>query len=240
MKPLVISSNMLNESFQLEEWLRFVKVIADGGILVVDGGSDDNTQQILSDAGVVVIEDNIIQREGYGPARNHLRDETRKQFPEAHWMMYLDADERLLEEDFHKLRWIKDNLIVDFDVVGLPRIDWLNAEMTEAAKDWRVQPDWQARMSRLHTRVRYVRKLHEQVADYKGVYTRLSSPKIHHFHRSAGKDKRDMVGKLCAKLHREDVTWGSTYPKHHKEDHFWDLYQKEGLNEKTANESKGE
>lgn len=229
MKPLVISSNMLNEQDQLEDWLSFVTVIADGGILVVDGGSSDNTQQILKDAGVIVIEDDIIQREGYGPARNHLRDMSRDHFPEAHWMLYLDADERIVPEDFHMLRWIKDYLIDDFDVIGLPRIDWIDNDMTKMAKDWRVIPDWQARMTRLNSGCRYVRRLHEQISDYRNIYTRLNLPKINHFHRSAGQEKRDFVGKLCAKLHAEDETWGSTYPKHHKEDHYYKLYKKEGL-----------
>lgn len=229
MKSLVVTSNMLNEADQLEEWIKFVKVIADGGVLVVDGGSKDNTQEILRDNDIIVVEDNIIQREGYGPARNHLRDMARKHFPKAHWMVYLDADERIMPDDFHQLRWIKDYLSEDFDVIGLPRIDWLDDTMTKMAKDWRVHPDWQARMTRLNSNCRYVRRLHEQISDFRAVFTRLNNPKINHFHRTAGQEKRDFVGKLCAKLHSEDTTWGNTYPKHHKEDYYYDLYKKEGL-----------
>ncbi len=229
MKQLVISSNMLNERDQLDGWISFVKKIADGGILVVDGGSTDETRDFLISHGVTVIVDDIIQREGYGPARNHLREQAIKHFPSAHWNLYLDADERILEEDFHQLRWIKDYLIDDFDVIALPRIDWKDLEMKEAAKDWRVHPDWQARMTRLGSPLRYVRRLHEQIADFKQIYNNLSTPKINHFHRSAGQEKRDFVGRLCSKLHAEDETWGKTYPKHPKEDMYYEQYQKYGL-----------
>lgn len=221
---------MYNEIDQCEGWYENMKQIADGGILIVDMFSTDGSYEFFKDKqDVVIIQSSIIVDEGYGPARNHLRDESRKHFPESHWMMYLDADERLLPEDFHKLRWIKDNLIDDYDVVGLPRIDWLDKEMTKAAKDWRVQPDWQARMSRLNSGVRYVRRLHEQVADYKQIYTKLNSPKIHHFHRSAGAEKRDFVGRLCSKLHAEDSVWGGTYPQHPKEAMYYEEYKKYGL-----------
>lgn len=232
MKPLVIASNMLNEIEQLDRWHHSVQGIADGGILIVDGGSTDGTVEWFArnDDSVVVIRDDIIQREGYGPARNHLRSEARKYFPEAHWLMYLDADERIFPSDFHKLRWIKDYLIDDYDVVALPRIDWMDLEMQMAAKDYHTNPDWQARMTRLPSSVQYIRRLHEQISGYKGIYTKLNGPKINHFHRCTSQKKRDFVGKLCAHLHLKDE-YGDTYPEHHKEAYYRELLEKEGLNE---------
>jgi len=230
MKPLCIASNFLNERPQLDGWLAFVKPIADGGILVVDGGSTDGTRGFLEENGVLVIVDNIIQREGYGPARNHLREMTKKHFPKSQWMCYLDADERIDEEDFHQLRYLKDYLIDDFDVIGLPRIDWYDNAKTKAAKDWRVNPDWQARMTRLDRPIRYIRKLHEQITGHKNIFTNMTNPKINHFHRDTPQEKRDFVGKLCAKLHMEDSKYGATYPEHHKEAEYRERLQKEGLN----------
>jgi glycosyltransferase involved in cell wall biosynthesis len=232
-KKLVVASNLLNEADQLDEWFSFVLKIADGGILIVDGGSTDNSMDIYNKykkEQFGLISDNIIQREGYGPARNHLRQAARELFPDAHWMLYLDADERILPADFHTLRFIKDNLSMNYDVVGLPRIDWKDQEMTEAAKDVHVNPDWQARMSRLYgTSLRYIRRLHEQVVDYSGIYCDITNPKINHHHRSTGQEKRDFIGKICAKLHMEDEEYGSTYPEHHKEAMYRERYLKEGL-----------
>jgi glycosyltransferase involved in cell wall biosynthesis len=231
-KSLVVASNMLNERPQLEEWFENMSCIADGGILIVDGGSTDGTieffQERLRD-GVVLIVDNIIQTEGYGPARNHLRRMSRKFFPQAHWVVYFDADERIDPADFFTFRAIKENLVDNCDVVALPRIDWLDKERTAASRDWRAYPDYQARMSRLGSSLSYVRRLHEQVVDYRGMYAEFTNPKVNHFHRTAPKEKRDQVGKLCAKLHAEDLEWGDSYPAHPKEEAYFKKYQEEGL-----------
>jgi glycosyltransferase involved in cell wall biosynthesis len=228
MKKLVIASNLFNEIDQLGEWFDFVEKIADY-VLIVDTGSTDGTIQYCEQRKAKVIIDDIIIREGYGPARNHLRESAKHFFPDAHWLFYLDADERINESDFHRLRFIKDYLIDTYDVVGFPRIDWLNKERTESAKDVMIYPDWQARMTRLNSPLQYVRRLHEQIVDCKNIYTNIENPKINHFHRSAGQDKRDRIGKICAYLHNKDSEWGHTYPKHHKEDMYLNLYEKEGF-----------
>jgi len=229
MKSVVITSNMLNEIDQLPGWFDFVERIADAGIVIVDGGSTDGTIEYAEKRGAIVIIDNIIQREGYGPARNHLRAVAKSNFPDAHWAAYFDADERILEKDFHRFRFIKDYLTEAYDVVAFPRIDWKDYTMIIAAKDWKVNPDWQARMTRLGSGLQYVRKLHEQLVGHRKIYTSLEAPKINHFHRLAGQEKRDFIGKVCAKLHREDSQFGETYPKHHKEEHYAQLLDKEGL-----------
>ena len=229
MRSLVISSNMYNEIDQLPGWFAFVRKIADGGILIVDTGSNDGSIEYAKAQGAIVIVDDIIRREGYGPARNHLRKMTKQHFPSAHWMMYLDADETISEHEFHQLRFIKDYLIEEYDVVAFPRIDWHDREMIKAENDWRVSPDWQARMTRLGSPVQYVRRLHEQVVGIRQIYAQLTTPKINHFHRCMNREKRDLVGKLCAKLHAEDRELGHTVPKHHKEDMYYERYLKEGL-----------
>lgn len=228
MNQLVVASNMYNERDEVEEWLSNVTLFANGGILVVDTGSDDGTDEYLKSQGVVVVTDDIIRREGYGSARNHLREMSISHFPNAHWMIYLDADERIPLQDLHRMRFICEYLVKEFDVVAFPRIDWLDRDMSGMGKDWRGFPDYQARMSRLYSDVVYHRRLHEQVQTKLGVYANIENPKINHFHRSTPSSKRDTVGKLCAYLHGKDEL-GHTYPEHHKEAHYRELLEKEGF-----------
>jgi len=124
-KPIVVASNMFNEIDHVEDWYANMCQIADAGILIVDTGSTDGTREFFeSKDNVVFITDDIILREGYGPARNHLREMSKKHFPESHWMIYLDADERLLEEDFHTLRFLKEYLEEEYDVIALIKTPW--------------------------------------------------------------------------------------------------------------------
>jgi len=230
MKPLVVASNMFNEIDQVESWYANMCEVADSGIVVVDTGSDDGTREFFeSKPNVVFITDDIILREGYGPARNHLREMSRQHFPEAHWMIYLDADERIEKEDYHNLRFLKDYLIPEYDVIALPRANRLSHDTKETKVDVMVNPDYQARMTRLDSPLRYIRKLHEQIVGFKQILAFTSNPKIQHFHRTTSPEKRDYIGKVCAKLHMEDAEHGDSYPMHHKEQHYRDLLEKEGL-----------
>ena len=230
-RSIVITSNMKNEESQLskpDSWIDNMKQITDQ-IIVVLGNSKDNSEEILKSNDIIVVNSNIITEEGYGPARNHLREMARKFYPDSKWCCYFDADERILGKDIHHLRHIAEDLVDDFDVVAFPRIDWCDRGMTKAQKDYHVFPDWQARMTRLNSNLKYVRRLHEQVVDFKAIYAELTNPKINHYHRNVEQAKRDYVGRLCSKLHAEDEEYGSSYPKHHKEDMYYEQYLKEGL-----------
>ena len=230
MKPLVVASNMFNEIDQVEGWYENMCLIADAGILIVDTGSTDGTREFFeSKENVVFITDDIILREGYGPARNQLRDLSIEHFPSAHWMIYLDGDERIMEEDFHKLRFLKSYLSDAWDIIALPRLNRLNKDTLDTKVDFHIHPDYQARMSRLLSELQYVRKLHEQVVGSKGIYAEMGNPKIHHFHRSTDQKKRDYIGRMCAKLHAEDEDFGHTYPVHHKEEYYYKQLQEIGL-----------
>jgi glycosyltransferase involved in cell wall biosynthesis len=235
MKPLVVASNMLNERHQLDEWFPMVQEIADGGIVIVDSGSNDGAESFFVDKKdknghpVVFITSNIIKEEGYGPARTNLRDISKLCFPKASWCLILDGDERILPCDFHTLRFLKDYLEPNWDVIALPRIDWRDKEMTQAAKDVYANPDWQGRMTRLDSPLKYVRRLHEQIADFRAIYAELENPKIHHFHRTTSQEVRDRVGILCTILRDKDE-FKDTYPAHHKEAYYRELMRKEKEN----------
>ena len=228
MKKLVVCSNVRNEIVRAERWYNCFSQIADGGMVIVDTFSTDGTAEFFKEKGVIVVQSNIIRDEGYGVARNNLRDLARRYFPSSHWAAFFDADEDIDEKEFHTLRWIKDYLIPEYDVVAFPRIDWFDYEKTKANNDYRIAPDWQARMTRLDSPLKYIRKLHEQVTQYRAIYTNLVTPKLNHYHRAV-EEKRDDIGKLCSKLHMEDTEYGSTYPENPKEKHYRELYLKEGL-----------
>lgn len=228
-KPVVIASNIFNEIEQLPAWFENIMPLADGGILIVDTGSTDGSIEYCQDQGARVIVDDIILREGYGPARNDLRSKSKEFFPDAHWCCYLDADERIDPEERHQFRYLKDYLTEAFDVIALPRIDWMDDQKSASAKDYKIFPDFQARMTRLHMPLFYVRRLHEQLQNFRAFYAKLTNPKINHYHRTAGQEKRDRIGKLCAKLHMEDKEWGHTYPEHPKEALYRERFKKEGL-----------
>lgn len=229
-KPVVICSNMYNEIDQAKEWYDNMSDLGDGKILVVDQYSTDGTFEFfIGKPDVKIVQSNIIPELGYGAARTFLREKSKELFPDAHWCCFFDADERIDPSEFHTFRWIKDYLIDGFDVIAFPRIDWVDKERTKAAKDYHVYPDWQARMTRLNSPVQYVRKVHEQVINFKAIYTDLKLPKINHYHRSADQKKRDQVGKICSYLHNQDDEYGNSYPKHPKEDHYYQKYLQEGL-----------
>lgn len=230
---IVIASNMKNEESQLNSslsarWVENMKQITNQ-IIVVLGDSKDKSQEILEKKGVIVVNSNIITEKGYGEARNHLREMGRKFFPSAGWLLFCDADERIFGYDLHNIRHLSEELSEDFDVVAMPRINWRDKEMTKAVSDYNVYPDYQARMTRLNSPLKYFRKLHEQLMGHKAIYAHLTNPKINHFHRVTSEEKRIEIGKVCSKLHAEDLEYGDTYPKHKKEAMYYELYLKEGL-----------
>ena len=234
MKKLILASNMFQEADQMDRWWGWVSAAREvgvvDGVLIVDSGSVDGTPDRCREEGAVVVTDDIIQREGYGPARNQLRGLARESFEGVHWVAYFDADEVVDEAEFHVWRFLKDYLNEErFDVVAFPRIDWMDDERTASDNDYHVKPDWQARMTRVDSPIEYYRRVHEQVRMFRGIYSDTRNPKINHFHRSAGQDRRDLIGRLCAKLHMEDSEYGHEVPEHHKEAYYREQLLKKGL-----------
>jgi glycosyltransferase involved in cell wall biosynthesis len=231
MRKVVICSNMLNEAdSDLAGWVDNMRHLTNTGIIVVDGGSKDGTGEILKELGCIVVVSDIIQKEGYGPARNHLRELARLNFPEADWMCFFDADERVVEADYFTFWSLEEYLREDLvDVVAFPRIDWVDFEMTKSQNNININPDPQARMTRLNSDLFYYRKIHEQVGMFRGFYFKITNPKINHFHQPTSQDKRDRIGKLCSYLHSIDGEHGQTYPAHKKEAEYYQKYLEEGL-----------
>lgn len=237
MRKLVVASNMYNEIKQLQgddwlsNWWVNMSEIADAGIVIVDNGSTDGTKEFFeSKDNVRYVIDDIIVKEGYGPARNHLRAMSKKYFPDALWCLYLDGDERINPSDYHRLRFLKDNLADDYDVIALPRKNMIKKGSRETKRDINVHMDPQARMSRLDSeKILYVDRVHESLTGHRGLLLDINNPHIEHYHHDTDKEKRDQVGKLCVHLwNKQDEENPGKYVKHHKHDLYEGKLKQEG------------
>jgi glycosyltransferase involved in cell wall biosynthesis len=228
-KPVVVAGLMQDEIDNIDKWMQCALSISDLGVVILDSGSTDGTIEKARGLGAVVVQDDVFKTEGGGAARNMLLALCKKHFHDAAWILMLDADERISREDFHRLRVVKDYLIADYDVVAFPRVDWKDKDMAEASNSIYAHPDWQMRMFRADSPAYFIRKLHEQIRGHRKAYVSLQTPAIHHFNQAATKEKRDYVGRVYAKLHREDTEWGHTYAKHPKEDYYYQRYLKDGV-----------
>ena len=153
-----------NESDTIATALDSVAQIADE-IVLVDGGSHDDTRDIARRFGATVYErafdlDYSAQRNF---ALGHLT---------SPWVLQIDADEALTPDAAQLVRQVSGN--TDAEVVFIPRINLIGED--PAPFHW---PDIQARLFRSH--LRYERKLHEQLTGWAtAVYTPLSGPYLLH------------------------------------------------------------
>ena len=99
--PLSVALIVKNEAAVLERCLRSVLAITPN-VLVVDTGSTDDTKQIAQGLGAVVVDFAWI--DDFSAARNFSFEEAAAHFPSCPWMMWLDADDVIFEEDAAKIR----------------------------------------------------------------------------------------------------------------------------------------
>lgn len=203
MSKLVVAANFFNEINQLPEWFKMAKQISDDRILIVDSGSVDGTIKYCEEQGAMVFTNDIVIRDGYGDAKNHLRHLVRKNYPDAEWMLYLDADERIDPESIKSIKELQESLPSYYDIVAFPRIDWVDKERSRKVLDMNLPPDYHGRMTRIKSNVVYIRKSHEAPVNFCNLH-KATSPIIHHFRHCVDRKKRDYIKKLHVKLYYED------------------------------------
>ncbi len=150
-----------NEEKAISGMIESVREIVDE-IVVVDTGSTDKTKDIVRP-----LCDKLIEKEftNFGDIRTF----TLKQ-ASCDWILMLDADERILKEDLHKiLSLIRQNI---YDAWSLPRHQWDNLDNAPngshmAQAEEKVYPDWQTRLFKNSPNIRYVNYVHETLIGYK-------------------------------------------------------------------------
>lgn len=213
MIKLGLASNFQDEADNIEPIWKIFRGIVDGWV-VVDSGSTDGTQERLKKIvgnKLTLIEDNMIQHEGYGYSRTKLME-----FSEGmDWVLIIDGDERMFPEDTAKLRKVIQG---DYDIIFLPRCHYQNWEativeygsMTKVGPDWRealnIKPDWQPRLVRRtiidgKSKVRWRRRVHEVAYGHTSALQDLNVPVIRHFGWMKSKERLDLIVKLCQSLH---------------------------------------
>jgi len=102
---LTLSMIVKNEELMLSGCLESVAVIVDE-IIVVDTGSTDNTKEIALKHGAKIFD--FEWKNDFAAARNEALSHSN-----GRWILYLDADERLLVEDAAMFRSMLENLSED-------------------------------------------------------------------------------------------------------------------------------
>lgn len=169
---------VLNEEAFIATALKNVSPFVDE-IIVVDGGSKDGTLQIVSKFKKVKVIQNAWP-ENFSEQRNiSLKHATKD------WVLVMDADEVYEKKLLVELQKLSKNNI-GIDAFAFPRKNYIDGKLTSA------YPDRQTRFFMRKPKIKYERKLHEQVVGFR----RIASPMdLHIIHkktstRQAVQDKR--------------------------------------------------
>ena len=162
----------------LEQLTDFQNQFHNAEIMVVDGGSDDKTLEILSK---YVPEGNIYKRTfngDFADQRNFLTS-----LCNGEWIFHIDADELMPRELYNKLNDILTSAAVGgIEVLFVPRVNTIT-NMTLEDKDrfesmgWKVDaerhvnfPDYQSRIQRKNSMIVWEGKVHETLNGFQKYY----------------------------------------------------------------------
>jgi glycosyltransferase involved in cell wall biosynthesis len=167
-------------------------------IVVLDTGSTDNTINICKELGALVYSCGF---NDFGSIRTLTARLARQE-----WILGLDSDEVILEEDYPILKELVEDK--DIDAWGLPRKRWADLGMEEQLEE-EVYPDFQFRLFRNKPEIVYKRRIHEVISGASATKESLEGPHIHHFQdsfKSGGKLKER--NELYKSLYNEDIKEG--------------------------------
>lgn len=167
-------------------------------VVVTDTGSIDKTVEICKDLGARVYKVGFSDFGSIRTVAGHLARQP--------WVLGLDSDETILQEDLSKFRSLIYNSSVD--VWGLPRKRWLDLEMTQQVEGG-VYPDLQFRLFRNKPEIYYTRRVHEKVVCGGVVEPALDGPCIQHFQDvfKSG-EKLKTRNQMYIELYNKDIAGG--------------------------------
>ncbi len=139
-----------NEEEDLPRWLECMQNLADE-IIVVDTGSTDRTVEIAQAAGAKVVHFDWI--DDFSAAKNFAIDQT-----QGEWVLFLDADEYILPEDYAGVKAAIEHYEQDGSVIGLFS-DWINVDKTK--NNAYISKGYQIRVFRKMPELRYEHMIHE-------------------------------------------------------------------------------
>jgi len=221
MATLGLASNFENE-FQMIEglWKIFGPVVDQW--LVVDSGSQDNTQQKLREIvgdKLVLIEDPMVKEVGFAHARTQLIELSEG----MDWVLTFDGDDLMCPDDAKKMKRMVDE-DPPYDMIWLPRISCHDREMrwiefgggngtigSDKFVAIKHHADWQPKLVRRtmingKSKVQFKRVTHE-IPVYEGVNLRemrsYDNPIIESYGRLKTLEQRQKVGVLCRGLRKK-------------------------------------
>lgn len=216
--PMSLCMFVYNEEANLRDAIESVYPIV-SEVVIVDGMSTDKTVEIAKK-----YTDRIYQvpfPDSFGMLRTitaHLAGN--------HWILMLDADERVLSSDWEKfLPLISQEFGTEesggelgentgepiIDSWALPRKRWSDVWMTRQV-DVESYPDWQVRLFRNHVmrrKIKFVRRVHERVEGCVRTERSIEGPVIHHM-QGVNKTTEDLSRrqKMYERLYALDIADG--------------------------------
>ncbi len=141
-----------NEREVLNRCLSSVRAVVDE-IVVVDTGSDDGTIELAKSLGATV--HSFTWTDDFAAARNYGLNQCK-----GEWILILDADEELLEQDAVLLRKSIETLTVDVILCSLRVINFYGTMPPQTSKSHMMT---QYRLFRNDEKLRFINTIHEQL-----------------------------------------------------------------------------
>lgn len=143
-----------NEEKNIGSWLESARRLSDE-MVVVDTGSEDRTKELAAAGGARVLD--FPWCNDFSAAKNFALDNV-----EGDWIVFLDADEIIRENDAHKVRQAMERYLGDTRVMGFVcRLVDYDPKEPEVEKG----DCYQIRIFRCSRSIRYEGRIHEHLVD---------------------------------------------------------------------------